>query len=139
MLHFLPTVTQQLNLWGFPSQTPVLETLFPITGFGKSILKTLISAYSVLRKYSLFLYAYVVWIDSKDFVAMQILLKDGTCVYLRSWNARRFHGQMLSVKRNIVSKIVAGPPNILHMSAKSTFWLVGLIRFLTCPFFSLCL
>lgn len=72
---------------------------------------------------------------SQNFCGMQILLKDGTYVNLRSWNARRFHGQMLSLKRNIVWRIVAGPPSILHMSVKSTFWLVGLIRFVTCPFF----
>ena len=42
---------------------------------------------------------------------------------------------MLSLKRNMVLMIVAGPPNILHMSVRSTFWLVELIRFDTFPFF----
>lgn len=59
--------------------------------------------------------------NTRSFVVLQILLKDGTFVNLRSWNAERFPGQVVSLKRNIALKILTGPQNILHMSVRSTF------------------
>lgn len=51
---------------------------------------------------------------------MQIPLKGGVCVNLRSWNARRFPGQILLLKKNMVWKTVGGLRKVVHMSVKST-------------------
>lgn len=50
---------------------------------------------------------------------MQTLSKVGSYVNLRSWNARRFPGQILVLKRIMVLKAVVGHQEIMHMSVKS--------------------